>query len=990
MNHESVKMSSVKRCVLVLLVVTGCGLNQAQAEDFQQVLLPLFQKKCVECHGEVEANAEINLEMLLTEKDFLKHPTMIDKMLKAIDSGAMPPDGEPALDEAIRVQAVKSLRAILRKAVERTSRVSVPVSRLNRFQYNNTVRDLFQLNRDVFALPEKLMTRHDNYLHRITTDNKIPDTVHVASHSLQPLPGLTKVESFPKDLRAEHGYDNQASQLTLSPLLLDAYFRLSVSILESPDFNEKTVGIWSDFFAEPVDQVDRERVIRQRLQKFLRIAFRGPVDEKTIERYVAYTTTKISSGSSFSEGMKHVATAALSSPLFLYRSPASKPSGQQFTLASRLSYFLWGSCPDDELLKLAEHGELSDPKKLDQTVTRMLADPKIERFLDSFPSQWMQLENVLAATPDPQINRYFSLTPETPASVQMVVEPLLLFDAVFVENRPIVELLSPEFSYQSEFLKTWYHSNLTPPSVNVKSINIENQRKDEQRRELQEAITSLTTDLSKRVDPIRQRLLKERQDSDSEPPPDLKPYATWEFEGDLSESVHGLELTAYGDIHFLNGRVVLDKAFLQSGPLQIDLKGKSMEVWFQLADLDDLRGGGLMGIQSGGLFDTIVIGERQHKRWMLGSNGFSRTADIIDSFEETAIDDMLHVVAVYHEDGTITLYRNGKIYGQPYQTTPATFPRDTSFLLFGLRHLPGGGNRNLSVSIDQASLYDRALTQEEVESAAAGRGRFVPTNDLIAAMSPEQKHQHKQLTASLTSRSGELKQVPANVNPDSVIQAAQLTYDDALRAMLKSREFHRVPLTDRRYGGIITNAAMMSMTSGPKRTHPVARGVWVIEVIFNDPPEPPPNDVPPLNEDASDKSLTIRERFAAHRENPSCAGCHTKLDPLGFALENFDITGRWRDAYQNNRKVDAAGTLMRKHDFTEATSFKAALVNEQTRFARAFTEHLLRFALAQELLPADSPVVDDILTRAADDSYRLKTLLREIILSERFQLAAPQ
>jgi hypothetical protein len=230
-----------------------------------------------------------------------------------------------------------------------------------------------------------------------------------------------------------------------------------------------------------------------------------------------------------------------------------------------------------------------------------------------------------------------------------------------------------------------------------------------------------------------------------------------------------------------------------------------------------------------------------------------------------------------------------------------------------------------------------------------------------------------------------LQQVPANISPKSAVQAAQQKYDNGLRTMLRSREFHRVPLSDPRYGGIITNAAMLSMTSGPKRTHPVARGVWVIEVIFNDPPEPPPNDVPPLNEDAGDKNLTIRETFAAHRANPSCAGCHSKLDPLGFALENFDITGRWRDNYENGRAVDASGTLMRKHKFAEATSFKTAIVKEQHRFTKAFTEHLLRFALTQELSPADTLVVDDILTRAADDNFRLKTLLREIIRSKRFR-----
>jgi hypothetical protein len=158
----------------------------------------------------------------------------------------------------------------------------------------------------------------------------------------------------------------------------------------------------------------------------------------------------------------------------------------------------------------------------------------------------------------------------------------------------------------------------------------------------------------------------------------------------------------------------------------------------------------------------------------------------------------------------------------------------------------------------------------------------------------------------------------------------------------------------------------------------------MIEVIFNDPPPPPPNDVPPLDEEAGPKNLTIREKFAMHRENPDCAGCHARIDPLGFALENFDITGRWRDKYENDRDVDASGTLLKTYDFTDVVEFKASLVKEQRRFAKAFASHLLRFALARELGPADSLVVDRIVANAEPDGYRLKSLIREVILSEPF------
>lgn len=201
---------------------------------------------------------------------------------------------------------------------------------------------------------------------------------------------------------------------------------------------------------------------------------------------------------------------------------------------------------------------------------------------------------------------------------------------------------------------------------------------------------------------------------------------------------------------------------------------------------------------------------------------------------------------------------------------------------------------------------------------------------------------------------------------------------------MRSQTFERVAASDPRYGGVITNAAMLSMTSGPKRTHPVARGAWIIEVIFNDPPPPPPNDVPSLNEEQTSEKLTIREKFAQHRENPDCASCHSRLDPLGFALENFDITGRWRDKYENGRDVDPGGTLLRKHEFDGIVRFKAALLAEKRRFAKAFTGHLLRFALSRELNPADSFSVDSIVDNTEKDEFKLRSLIREVALSDSF------
>ncbi|MFT5106698.1 MAG: hypothetical protein ACI9UA_002324 [Pseudoalteromonas tetraodonis] len=976
-------MDLVFRQLLVcLLLALASAAQLAGASEFDEFLKPLFAENCTKCHGEKKTKGKVNLEAIVTADQLLDDPAMIKELIDVIDANDMPPEDEPQLDEAARGRMITSLKAMLRESAASGGVDRLQIRRLNRFQYNNVVRDLFGLDRDVFGLSEKLMTRHSNYLQN--NPDEMPDKVQVACHSLDPAGGLADVNPFPKDLRAAHGFDNQANQLTLSPLLLDAFLKLSVSILDSPDFNEAKVGIWAEFFKAPEQGTEMAPEVRLRLEKFLKQAFRGPLEDQTLDRYTAYTLSKIDNGLPFTDCMKKAASAAMSSPLFLYR----YSSGSDFELASRLSFFLWASSPDEELLGLAKSGELSKPAVLARTVERMLADPKIERFLDTFPSQWMQLENVLAATPDPSKAKFFSLNNSKPASTQMVLEPLLLFDTVFIENRPVIELIAPEFSYQSEFLKTWYTSDLKPPQADTQNLAEKNRANDEHRRSLGETIKGKQVELASIDDPVRARLLAGKQQSGgSKKAVDLKPVAAWEFDGNLEDAIGALDLKAHGKIEYKDGMAVLNEnAFLESSKLPIELKAKTLEVWCQIHDVNQI-GGGLMGIQGpGDFFDTIVIGERQPKHWISGSNGFSRTQDFPDSTPEEKANQPLHLAMVYKDDGTTLLYRNGKPYGKPFRkgTSAATFPKDQSSVIFGLRHLPPGGNKHLPVSLGRARLYDRALTAEELEASSNGDHLYITDKELVGAHTPEHRSKRAALNKSINEAEIALKKIPKNRDLKKFQQELDNGYENQIRNQLRSQSFQRVAATDPRYGGVVTNAAMLSMTSGPKRTHPIARGAWVIEVIFNDPPPPPPNDIPPLNENSGPKNLTIREKFAEHRKNPDCAGCHSRLDPLGFALENFDITGRWRDKYENGREVDSSGTLMKKYDFDGIVRFKQTLIKEDKRFAKAFTGHLLRFALSRELGPADSLSIETIVNKSEQDRFKLRSLIKELILSEPF------
>jgi mono/diheme cytochrome c family protein len=669
-------VTTLAATILVSLSASGAD---ASPTAFTDILQPTLEQSCVKCHGKNgKVKGKVNLLELKSAADLTKNPELIRKLIEALDLKEMPPEDEPALPAEKRTQLVATLKDLLHAAIAtQTSSPRSPIRRMNRFQYNNAVQDLFNLKVEVFALPERMLREHGNYFNPVS--GKMPDSLKAGSRPLGKSQLIDKrrlagVAPFPQDLRAEHGFDNRADHLSLSPLLLESLLQLSDSIVESEDFNSRHCGIWKEFFDPPAKAEEIEPVVRRRLQAFLTRAFRRPVEKPLLDRYTAHVLGRIRSGESFTQSMKAAAAAALASPRFLYLYDLAGASNRaeqvdDFELASRLSFFLWGSIPDQPLLDAAAEGKLSNPKSLATQVDRMLNDHRMKRFCDSFPSQWLQLERIIASVPDPELhpNFYFA---KFRASMHMMLEPLLLFETILVEDRSILELIDSDFSYRSDLLSEWYK-----------------------------------------------------------------------------------------------------------------------------------KGGG------------------------------------------------------------------GK-------TTPTAIP------------------------------------------------------------------------------------------------------------------FQRVPVTDRRQGGVITTAAVMTMTSNPTRTQPITRGAWIASVIFNDPPEPPPADVPPLTEDedsAEVKNMTLRERLDAHRTRPDCAGCHAKIDPFGFALENYGPTGIWRDKYENGRDVDMSGSLFRTHKFTNIVEFKGAILAEKERFARAFAGHLLAFALGRELSASDSPALDQIVSKTAAESFRLRAMLKQIVLSEPFR-----
>lgn len=201
---------------------------------------------------------------------------------------------------------------------------------------------------------------------------------------------------------------------------------------------------------------------------------------------------------------------------------------------------------------------------------------------------------------------------------------------------------------------------------------------------------------------------------------------------------------------------------------------------------------------------------------------------------------------------------------------------------------------------------------------------------------------------------------------------------------IRGEPFVRVQLADRRRGGLLTQAAILTVTSNPTRTSPVKRGRWVLEQILGTPPPPPPANVPLLQEDEQAQLTgSLRQRMEQHRKNPSCANCHEQMDALGFALENFDAIGGWR-TMDGAFPIDPSGELPDGSRLAGPADLKTVLREQRDLFARCLAEKMLVYALGRGLEYYDARALDHIVQQLKSNDYRFSSLLIEVVRSEPF------
>jgi Protein of unknown function (DUF1592)/Protein of unknown function (DUF1588)/Protein of unknown function (DUF1585)/Protein of unknown function (DUF1587)/Protein of unknown function (DUF1595)/Cytochrome C oxidase, cbb3-type, subunit III len=204
-------------------------------------------------------------------------------------------------------------------------------------------------------------------------------------------------------------------------------------------------------------------------------------------------------------------------------------------------------------------------------------------------------------------------------------------------------------------------------------------------------------------------------------------------------------------------------------------------------------------------------------------------------------------------------------------------------------------------------------------------------------------------------------------------------------AGVSGEEFRRISLTGTPRGGLLTQASILTATSNPTRTSPVKRGKWILENILGAPPAPPPSGVEALKEASSSGSTaTLRDQIERHRRDATCASCHRRMDPLGFALENFDAVGAWR-THEDSRTIDATARLAAGHEFRGADGLRALLRTRQSAFARCLADKMLIYALGRGLDRSDARAVDRIVEQLASRNYRFSALVLAIVESDPFR-----
>ncbi|MFP6684213.1 MAG: DUF1592 domain-containing protein, partial [Polyangiaceae bacterium] len=708
---------------------------------------------------------------------------------------------------------------------------------MNRFEYGNAVRDLFQLRCWVYSINDRIIRNHNDYFR--PESGEMPQVVRVGNRIMglqQMLENrLLGVMAFPKDPPAENGFNNRGDHLSMSPTLMSSFLELSQSVVNAENF-DKNCGVWNDLFGDPSNPKPAMRVV---------------------------SITADSSVMARSNGLTLSAWIRPSKTLDAWQTIVRREDGwRRQLLAIGRTGKTWGLWVGAGIAgRYEEFGAPVEPKVLHDGKWHHVAGTfdgkQLSLYLDGKLIGSKALEGKLHAESKKQmlVGSYGAGEPfyGDLNDVRLYRSGLSKFQIKSLAAGD--RLVAPE-----EMVGVWKQdagaiTKPQPLDLKVAHMRIQRFLRKAFRASVDEQTLSLYT-----------RYFDKRYNKS----------------GDFTQSMKEVVSAALASPRFIFVHNETNKSVPNQRSFNLATR-LSFFLWSSIPD-DQL----LAVAEAGKLQDDEVLKAQadrmlNHRRVKNFCDSFVPQWLKINNLVSASPDFKTHREYYFGGDDKISYKRGMHMMLEPLLNFETVFVE----------------NRSILELVDSDFTYRSHLLSEWHEGRAA-------------------------------------------------------TYQ--INVNLRDIEFTRTPLNDRRYGGVITTPAVMVMTSSPFRSLPITRGSWVASVIFNDPPEPPPDTVPNLK--ADDKTLereglTVRQKLQRHSSDALCAGCHQKIDPLGFALENYDLLGRWRDNYRTGLKVDASGMLFGRHEFKDVVGFKDAVLTEKEVFAKAFVEHLLSYALGRALTLTD-------------------------------------
>jgi hypothetical protein len=848
----------------LLSSITQAAEPAKSADDFKQRIQPILQNYCYDCHGRKETEGQVRLTEYSSWNDLEKNPQLIGKMIEALDKNEMPPEDATQPSKTQRQSLLIHLNKSLNRALV-TSQKLIPfkMRRMNRFEYGNAIRDLFDLDCWVYSISDRIIRDHNNYFRPET--GKMPDVVTVGNRVMglqQMLENrLLGVMAFPKDPPAENGFNNRGDHLSMSPVLMKSFLKLSRSVVNAENF-DKNCRSWNDLFQDPSK--------KQATTGFGSIT----TDASVATRSTGVTISAWIRPSKITDRWQTIARR--------------EDSWRRQLLAIGRDGDTWGLWMGAGIDgRYVEFGAPVTP----QTI----GDGKWHHVAGTFDGKQMILyvdgKQVGSKVTEGKLN--------TQSTQPMKIGSY--------GAEPFHGDLNDVRLYRSGLSKIQIKSIADGDQKVAEDTLVGSWKRDEDvRLKLNQPIKQIAHE---RITTFLPKAFKSPADRAT-----LNLYTEYfdkqyEKGGDFTQSMKDVISAALASPRFIFVHNATSKTVPNHASFDLATR-LSFFLWSSIPD-DELLA--LAG--AGKLQDNRVLKEQVDR--MLNHR---RVKNFCDSFAPQWLK-INHLVSAAPDFET---------------------HRDYYF----------GGDDKISYKRGMHMMLEPLLNFETV---------FVENRPILELVDSDFTYRSHLLT--------------------EWYQGKAATY--AINVNLRHIDFTRTPLTDRRYGGVITTGAVMVMTSGPFRSLPITRGSWVASVIFNDPPEPPPDNVPDLKADdktLQEEGLTVRQKLKQHSSDSQCVGCHKKIDPLGFALENFDLLGRWRDNYRTGLKVDASGELFGRHEFKDVVGFKDAVLAEKQVFAKAFIKHLLSYGLGRELTLADRIAIDKIAKASEEGNYKMRDVIKNIVI----------